>query len=631
VATTVACDGSIINEADATTGWSTGAVVTSDPDPVELTGCMSVQVSTATVRPYLTVTANYSAKVLIQWYTHRAALDSLANGGIGVYASDGTNTIVFHVAGKDRAVFRHDDGPALFQAVAIDTDNPPTTYTTVAGSKANLNWAAITQIGWQFKTLAKSIGGAVNCFWDIMRSFSAGQGLTITGGSSGTPGNFVDVASADRDTASQKAFGCLRTLGVGLYSAQASLNFGATGSSSWFTEDGFALVFEDRGYASGKLKMTMVGGRATYENHLVLKNGSIKSAASVLAIDFSAANVDEIDLSNTVVETKNGAITCATDSYAIAGHVYDGAVFRGCGMLTFGQCSFVGASVLVSAVAADASASKWNVSADPDGELDNMTFTKGTNAHHAIEFGTSSATTVTLRGWTTSGFNASDAQNDSTFYFADRGSNTVWTVNVIGGDGNFTYKKARSGDTVSIVIDPVTATFKAQNADGGAAIQGVRVLVWAASGGSGSMKADAAITSITRLTGVATVTTTANHNLVDGDVVLIEDTTNQPLEVEYCGPKTVTVTGTATFTFVVAGTPTTPATGTFVFSEVIINNALTDANGEVSDSRTYSADQLVTGIAAKASFAPTYKTANISTTLPSASDSTTTIPMTTDD
>jgi hypothetical protein len=87
-----------------------------------------------------------------------------------------------------------------------------------------------------------------------------------------------------------------------------------------------------------------------------------------------------------------------------------------------------------------------------------MVFTKGTNAHHAIGFGTSAPTTINLSGMTFTNFNASDGQNDSTFYFADKGSDTTWTVNLSGCTGNFTYKKARAGDTVNITAS-VQITF----------------------------------------------------------------------------------------------------------------------------------------------------------------------------
>jgi uncharacterized phage protein gp47/JayE len=67
-----------------------------------------------------------------------------------------------------------------------------------------------------------------------------------------------------------------------------------------------------------------------------------------------------------------------------------------------------------------------------------------------------------------------------------------------------------------------------------------------------------AVTSITRSGTTATVTTTSAHNLASEVPVTIAGA----VETEYNGVQTITVTGTDTFTFTVAGSPSTPATGT---------------------------------------------------------------------
>lgn len=68
----------------------------------------------------------------------------------------------------------------------------------------------------------------------------------------------------------------------------------------------------------------------------------------------------------------------------------------------------------------------------------------------------------------------------------------------------------------------------------------------------------AAITSITRSSSTATVTTTSSHGLASSDIVKISGAT----ETEYNGNQTITVTGASTFTYTVTGTPATPASGT---------------------------------------------------------------------
>ncbi len=67
-----------------------------------------------------------------------------------------------------------------------------------------------------------------------------------------------------------------------------------------------------------------------------------------------------------------------------------------------------------------------------------------------------------------------------------------------------------------------------------------------------------AVTSITRSSSTATVTTTTPHGYSTADRVNIRGA----VQTAYNGDFTITVTGATTFTYTVAGTPATPATGT---------------------------------------------------------------------
>lgn len=69
---------------------------------------------------------------------------------------------------------------------------------------------------------------------------------------------------------------------------------------------------------------------------------------------------------------------------------------------------------------------------------------------------------------------------------------------------------------------------------------------------------DIPVTSITRSSTTATVTTTGAHGLSTNDRVAIEGA----VETDYNGDYDITVTGANTFTYTVANSPTTPATGT---------------------------------------------------------------------
>lgn len=245
--------------ADTTTGWNTGTVFTSEPTPIEATGCLGVQVSTATVDIYHATTAvDLTDSLVYVWVYPRGAMDTLTNGGMSVHLGDGADRIAFHVAGDDVAAFRHEDGPVGWQCLLLDTSNLPSLHTVRAGALATLTLTAITQMGVTFKTLAKSIGGVENCFVDIIRyanmANNDGAVLDIIGGTSVTPGTFSEIAAADRTITNQAAYGVVRELGSGLYGVQGRLRFGnATGTaSSWFEDVNVAVAFEDRGVAIGR-------------------------------------------------------------------------------------------------------------------------------------------------------------------------------------------------------------------------------------------------------------------------------------------------------------------------------------------------------------------------------------------
>ena len=71
------------------------------------------------------------------------------------------------------------------------------------------------------------------------------------------------------------------------------------------------------------------------------------------------------------------------------------------------------------------------------------------------------------------------------------------------------------------------------------------------------------VTSVTRSSTTATVTTPVKHGLDDGQKVILSGST----PTNYNGEKTISVTGETTFTFTVSGSPSTPASGTIVYDE----------------------------------------------------------------
>jgi hypothetical protein len=294
------------------------------------------------------------------------------------------------------------------------------------------------------------------------------------------------------------------------------------------------------------------------------------------------------------------------------------------------NCNFIGGAVSVDLNGADISGSSfsggdlaaddayidWDTNADPDGELDDLSFTMGANSHHAIELGTNTPSSITLRGWTVSGFSAANGNNDSVIY---NNSGKAVTVNVYDNSGTISYKNGASA-TTDIVVQPVSLSVHVDDPDGND-LSGARVWVPVTSGAGGYPYQDT-VTSVTRVGTTATVSHTA-HGLATNDYVDINGATD---EDTWNGTFQVTVSDADTYTYTMPGTPaSSPATGTITSTFVVISGT-TDANGDISKSKSYSADQPFSG-RVRYSSDPYYKTAPISGTIDSSNGLTVNVQM----
>lgn len=628
----------IVNEADATTGWtstnSLGAANTS-PTPIESTNRLEIQVSNATEDSYVTVSSvNLTAQVLYAWFSHRAEFDTLANVGVGLQIGDGTNRVAYGIIGSDAVAFAHFEGPVVWQNLVLDVANTGSySSVTIAGSAPSLNRAAITQIGFRYKTIVKSVGGAVNCFIDIIRRLDTtannGCALSITGGTSGDPGTFEEIATADRATGNQQAHGIVRKLGAGLYGVQGPLRFGnATGSSSsWFEVKNISVAFEDRKLSTNVYKIVIVdNGTGTTTFRVGTKVGSGATATGADGCNFiiptgvggsfdasTDTDVTDVFMYGSNFRGWEGGMSFRTGQEVI------GDVIAQSGTVTAGGATFVNTQILQSTATTDSSSLSWNVATDPDGYLDGMTFSTGSNAHHAIEFGTLSPATMSLNNISFgTGFNSSNSQNDSTLYI--RRTTATVTINLIGCTGNISYKS--SGATVNLVINPVTTEVTVRD-ENSALLSGARVYL-EASDGAGDLPYQDSV-GITRSGAVATVSHTS-HGLSTGQKIKIKGADQS----EYNGSKTITFIDTNSYSFTVSGSPTTPATGTIVATGIVIDSTTT-GTGVVSDTRTFSTDQNIVGKVRKSSVSPLYKENPLSATISSTNGVSLSVKMVRDD
>lgn len=241
----------------------------------------------------------------------------------------------------------------------------------------------------------------------------------------------------------------------GSYLWKGLLSIGQSGTSATFSDSNRTIVIDDT--------------PAVYSsfNRIAIRNASTSVTWNNISIQaLGTTSPGELEVVENATVSFDGCTFQNMNTFTfLSNSTVSNCIFKTCGLITTNGADLSTSRVLTPNVVADAVALDWDVATDPDGYLDDMTYSIGATAHHAIGFGTSAPTTMTIRGCTFSGFNASDGQNDSTLYFEDKGSDTTWTVYVTDCTGNISYKKARAGDTVNLVFDTVDFTLTGLVAD----------------------------------------------------------------------------------------------------------------------------------------------------------------------
>lgn len=462
----------IRNEADSTTGWTGNtSVFTSDPDPVESTGSLGVNVSNAVVEAYHTGAAIDLTDSLVSiWALGLGAMRLTSNTGIALLLGDGTNRVSFHVAGSDIAAFRHDTGPVNWQCLVVDTQSLPTSFNAIAGSLGSLNLGAITQIGVTFGTLQKALGGRENCFIDISRYSTSTEVLRISGGTSGDPGNFLDAVELDRSTDNQRAHGVIRELGANLFGVQGPIQFGEpTGSnSSYFFEENSTLAFEDRGVRANRYRITIrdngvgttyfqLGQKLGSGTSAMGSNGCILSASGIEGVIFDAGtdtNVTDVFIYGTTFNEFTGGL------FFREGHEVIGCTLNNCATLdangaTLVNTKFSSPLSLIeygSIGTVRPLALLWDYNLDTDGKLDGCEFISS-GLGHAIEFGSDTPSTISLRNLSFSGYGA-DGTNDAAIYNNSGKSITIQT----SGSTGITVRNGAGASTVIENVQTFTLT-----------------------------------------------------------------------------------------------------------------------------------------------------------------------------
>lgn len=444
------------NEADATGGWTgTTTLVTTNPDPVEATGSLGANVGVAIFDTYHTAAAvNLSNAVVYCWVYVRPVPGNTtdADGGLMVHLGDGTNRVAYKVAGADRAGFRHDNGPTQWQNIALDTENRPAAPLLRAGTIAGLNFAAITQVGSTINSLSPAPGMDPTIFSDIIRyllpATNNGCALTVTAGTSGSPGKFLEVVTEDRSTANLKAHGIIRELGPGVFGAQGPLRFGnpAGTDSSWFEDQNVTLIFEARGFRNTLYKIFITDngvGTTTFKLGNKIGTGSAARGADGCALiapsgvgaefdAFTDADVTDVFLYGTRIVGFTNGIKMRTGQELIDCNV------AGSGLIEPNGATLV--NTVVAATTDSVRALLWNIAADTLARLDGMSFS---GSGHAIELGPNTPSTIAFSGITFNSYGADETTSAAVY----NNSGKAIVINVVGGGNTPTVRNGTGAST----------------------------------------------------------------------------------------------------------------------------------------------------------------------------------------
>ena len=426
-------------------GWSDG-VIQSVPETdyfIQGVGCVSCTTSKA---GNYSVGFDYGSGItvptdgaVLMWHVHLTpnSLDTYANGGQRMFIGNSSSAFYqFYVGGSDRSPNPYGG----WNNVAVNPDYAAGRDATTGSPTGT--WQ-VFGIGTYLPTTAPSKGAPLAL--DAMRYGRCEFRVTNGDGTSGyaTFAGMAQTNDYNDATNGYNRWGLFQAIAGG-YKWKGLMSLGYSGTAVDFRDSDVSFVVDDTPKVTSgfnAIEINVSTSRVDWTNVIITALGT-QSPGSFEVVDNADVNFDTCQF------TDMGAFTFLSNSSCVD------SVFTGCGQIDAGGAVLTGCTVQGYEGTSDTAALVWNVATDPDGYLDDMTFVKGTASTHAIEFGTSSPTSMTLDGCVFSGYNASDGQTDSALYFA-RTSGTV-TVSILNGSIP-SYKSAGATITISSSV-PITIT-----------------------------------------------------------------------------------------------------------------------------------------------------------------------------
>jgi hypothetical protein len=448
-----------------------------------------------------------------------------------------------------------------------------------AGTKPTMT--AVTTLG--IRVNLTSLAKKAQCAW--VDNIYAGDGIIIYGDDGGSYFDFDDILAEDENTSN--GWGIIRKIG-GVFYLNGSIDFGdASGSNGCkFKDLSQVVIFEDRPVNSGLYKFLVVdNGTGTTEFILGAKSGTAgvqgcvvrvedSSQTPKFAIDGTDTDVDNFKLYGSVF-FGGGAISFPG---AAANVEILGCTFEACGQVipddaNVDDCFFINTSDADAAVL-------WNESINIVG----CAFIANTTGA-GIEMPSAVGTPYAYDALTFSG-NTYDVLNSS---------GSAISINKNNGSNPTTSE----GAAVTFLGVSVDTVITCKDVETLAVVENARVLL-EASDGTGDLHYQVSV-SIARTGTTATVTHSA-HGLSTGDWVHVTGCTQK----DYNIAAQITYIDAGSYSYQVENAPDTPATGSPVVTGVVFNH-LTSALGKVTDTRSWTKDQPLTGRARKGTTTPLYR------------------------
>jgi hypothetical protein len=368
---------------------------------------------------------------------NRNLMDTFAAHGMAVLVGDDvSNYDHFTVDGNDT------EGSSLagWRNYAVDPTQTPTSST---GTPTTTDYVGFMWV----MNGSGSLKGNPNA-QDISRH---GRELQIIDGQAAAYGTF-DAAGVD-DSAS--AWGII-TPSLGSYLFHGAFVMGTVATAVDFRDSGRVInVLEDVFLPTGFNEFEIRNASSNVEwTNIIISHLGAASFPAVLTLD---------------VGTFTGSLCqfndCATTTFASTGACTN-STWTSCDQIILGEADISGSSILTSTVAADTGAvldDRTTTATTPITELSGCTFSQGTNAHHAIDFGTGVDDDISLEGIAFNGFDdtSGEDQPGAALRFLATGGSLTCSVTNCTVDGvpatasNF-FKDDAAGIAVTLVFDTIT-------------------------------------------------------------------------------------------------------------------------------------------------------------------------------